>query len=76
MRCGQQYVGKAGQPLHCRIIGHRFNSTHGKTDESIVVKHLNGEGHTLADVTVMAIIKYIATTHVLANYEKEGAPGP
>ena len=35
-RCGQQYVGKTGQPLHRRIIGHCFNITHWKTEESPV----------------------------------------
>ena len=56
-RCGQQYVGETGQLLHCRINGHRFNITHRNTEESPVVLHFNGEGHTLADMTIMAIDK-------------------
>ena len=38
-RCGQQYVGETGQPLHVRISGHRYNITHGKTEESPVAEH-------------------------------------
>ena len=56
-RCGQQYVGETGQPLHRRINGCCFNITHGKTEESPVAEHFNGEGHTLADMTVVAINK-------------------
>ena len=50
-------MGKTGQPLVLRINGHRFNITYGKTEESPVVEHFNSEGHTLADVIVMAIDK-------------------
>ena len=56
-RCGQQHVCKTGQPLHLRINGHRFNITHGKTEESPVAEHFNGERHTFTDVTVVAIDK-------------------
>ena len=35
-RCGQQYVGENGQPLHCRIYSHRFDIVHGRTYESPV----------------------------------------
>ena len=54
-RCGQQYVGKTGQPLHPRIDSHRFNIVHRRTEESLVAEHFNGTGHTLADMTVMTI---------------------
>ena len=45
------------QPLHLRINGHRYNIKHGKMEESPVAEHFHGEGHTLADVTVVAINK-------------------
>ena len=70
-------MGETGQPLHRRINGHRFNITHEKTEESPVAEHTNGEGHTLVDVTVMAIDKmYTTTTHVFAKYGKAGGSGP
>ena len=58
-RCSQQYVGETVQlqPLHRRIIGHHFNITHGKTEESLVVEHFNHIGHTFAEVTIVAINK-------------------
>ena len=40
-RCGQQYVGETGQPLHLRINGHRYNITHRKAEESSVAEHFN-----------------------------------
>ena len=43
--------------ISCRITGNRYNITHGKTKESPVPDHFNGEGHTLADVTILAIDK-------------------
>ena len=50
---------------------HRFNIVHRRTEESPVAEHFNGEGRTLADMTVVAIDNnYIATTHVLAKYWK------
>ena len=55
-RCGQQYVGETVQPLHRRINGHRY-IMHGKAKECPVAEDFNGEGHTLADVTVVAINK-------------------
>ena len=42
-RCGQQYVGKTGQPLHRRVNGHRFNIVHRRTEESPVAVHFTGE---------------------------------
>ena len=55
-RCGQQYVGETGQPLHCRInINHRFDIAHRRTDESPVAEHFNNGAHSLADMTVMVI---------------------
>ena len=56
-RCGQQYVGEIGQPLQHRIDGHRFNMTHGKTEESPMVEHFNGERHTFPDMTIVAMDK-------------------
>ena len=54
-RCGQQYVGETGQPLHCRINSHRFDIRQRRTEESPVAEHFNGTGHTLADLTVVVI---------------------
>ena len=54
-RCGQQYVGETGQPLHRRVNNHRFNIAHRRTEESPVAEHFNGEGHALSDMTVVAI---------------------
>ena len=54
-RCGQQYVGETEQQLHCRINSHRYDIRHRRTEESPVAEHFNGAGHTLADLTVVAI---------------------
>ena len=54
-RCGQQYVGETGQPLHHRINSHRFHIAHGRTDESPVAEHFNGDLHSVTDMTVMVI---------------------
>ena len=31
-RCGLQYVGETGQPLHARVSGYQFGITHRRTD--------------------------------------------
>ena len=54
-RCGQQYVGETGQLLHRRINGHRYNIVHRRTEDSPVAEHFTGDGHTQADMFVMAI---------------------
>ena len=54
-RCGQKYVGETGQPLHDRINIHCFDITQRRTEESPVAEHFNSEGHTPADMTVVAI---------------------
>ena len=54
-RCGHQYVGETGQQLHCRINSHRYDIRQRRTEESPVAKHFNSAGHTLADLTVVAI---------------------
>ena len=43
------------QQLHCRINSHRFDIRHRRTEESPVAEHFNGAGHTLAELTVVAI---------------------
>ena len=35
-RCGLQYVGETGQPLHSQINSHHFNISHSHIDESPV----------------------------------------
>ena len=55
---GQQYVGESGQPLQFGVNGHHFNIAHRRTEESPVAEHFDGDGHTLADATVMVIDKY------------------
>ena len=52
-RCGQQYVGETGQPLHRKVNNHRFNMAYRGTEESPVAEHFNSNEHTLADMTVM-----------------------
>ena len=39
-RCGIQYVGETGQPLHMTINGHWYNNTHGRTEKFPVAEHL------------------------------------
>ena len=48
-------VGETGQQLHRKINSHRFDITQRRTEESPVAEHFNGKGHTLADMTVVAI---------------------
>ena len=54
-RCGQQYVGETGQPLHCRVNSHRFNIAHRRTEESPEVEHFTGNGHSQAEIVVTVI---------------------
>ena len=54
-RCGLQYVGETGQPLHLRVNGHQNGITHQKTKESPVVEHFNSRVHEESDMAVMAI---------------------
>ena len=54
-RCGQQYVGETGQPLHCRINSHHFGIMHRRTEDSPVVAHVNTNAHSRADMTMMVI---------------------
>ena len=43
-RCGLQYVGETGQPLHIQINNHCFNIAHQRTEDSPVAEHFtNGE---------------------------------
>ena len=39
----------------CRINSHRFDIRQRRTEEPPVAEHFNGAGHTLGDLTVMAI---------------------
>ena len=54
-RCGLQYVGETGQPLHMRMNGHRYDIAHRRTEESPVAEHFNSGVHEELDMTVMAI---------------------
>ena len=54
MRCGLQYVGETGQPLHLRVNGHRHNITHRNIDKSPVAEHFNSGAHMVSDMAVMA----------------------
>ena len=56
-RCGLQYVGETGQPLHNRMNGHRFNIAHGRINESPVAAHFTSEGHgeSESDPSVMIL---------------------
>ena len=48
-------MGETGQQLHCRINSHCFDIRQRRTEESPVAEHFYGAGHTLADLTVVAI---------------------
>ena len=54
-RCGLQYVGETGQPLHNQMNGHCFNIAHGCINESPVAAHFTSEHHTEIDMSVMII---------------------
>ena len=54
-RCGLQYVGESGQPLHKRINSHRFDVTHGRIEESTVAAHFRSDGHSESDLLVCVI---------------------
>ena len=54
-RCGLQYVGEMGQPLHMRINGHRYDISHWRTQESPVAEHFNSGAHRESDMAVRAI---------------------
>ena len=54
-RCGQQYIGKTEQQLHCRTNSNQYNITHKRTKESPVAEHFNGEAHSQVDMSVMVI---------------------
>ena len=48
-------MGENGQLLLHRIKSHHFVIMQRRTEESLVADHFNGEAHTLADMTVVAI---------------------
>ena len=52
-RCSQQYMGEAGQPLHCRINGHCYDIVYGRIKDSSMAAHFNNNEHSQADMTVM-----------------------
>ena len=54
-RCGLQYVGEFGQPLHKRMNIHRFHIIHGRTEESPVAAHFRSASHSDADLSVCVI---------------------
>ena len=54
-RCGQQDIGEIGQPLHCRMNGHRSDILHRRAEVSPMATHLNSDSHSQADTTVMVI---------------------
>ena len=54
-RCGLQYVGEMGQPLHMRVNGHQYDITHRRTEESPVGEYFNSGTHGESDMTVTVI---------------------
>ena len=50
--------------------------TYGKTEESPLAEQFNGEEHTLADMTFVAIDKYTATNIVSEKFGNAGRSGP
>ena len=69
-RCGLQYAGETGQPLHYQINRHRFNIAHSRIDESPVAAHFTSEGHTMANLLVMIINKYWKEDAILRKIGK------
>ena len=54
-RCGLQYVGETGQPLHSQMNSYRFNIARGRINDSPVAAHFTSEGHTKAELSVIKI---------------------
>ena len=69
-RCGLQYVGESGQPLHKRMNGHRFDVTHGRVEESPVAAHFRSAGHSEADLSV-CVIDRLWTDDVIRRKNRE-----
>ena len=55
-RCGLQYVGEMGNPLHTRMSGHRSDIRTGKIDKPVAA-HFTQPDHSLEDLQVMGIQK-------------------
>ena len=51
-KCGLQYVGESGQPLHKRMNNHRYDVTNGRIEESPVTAHFRSDGHSESDLSV------------------------
>ena len=71
-RCGTQYVGETGQPLRHRINSHCFDVMQRRTEEFPVAEHFNGEGHTLTDLTVVAIDQLYSHDTCLRKIRESG----
>ena len=54
-RCGQQYLGEMGWPLHYRMNGHGSDIMHRRTKVSPVAAHFSNDSHSQADMTVIVI---------------------
>ena len=54
-RCGQQYVGETGHPLHLRMNSYCHDITRKRIEDSPVTAHLNHGTHSLVNTTVMVI---------------------
>ena len=55
-RCGLQYVGETGNPLHTRMNGHRSDIRTGKIEKPVAA-HFTQLDHSLEDLQVMGIQK-------------------
>ena len=53
MRCGPQFVGETGQPLHMKVSGHQYDIAHQKTEETPMAKHFNSREYVESEITVM-----------------------
>ena len=69
-RCGHQYVGESGQPLHMRMNGHRYDISHRKTKESPVAAHFTSTGHSESDLSV-CVIDRLWTDDVIRRKNRE-----
>ena len=54
-RCGLQFVGESGEPVHKTINGHRFDITNGRTEELPVTAHFRSASHSKVDLLVCVI---------------------
>ena len=63
-KCGHQYVGKTGQPIHCRMNSHRLDINRKKIKKKPATGHFNTQGHSVEDMVVTVIDRLWKDDHV------------